>query len=165
VRFNCFMRTSRVGICVFASGHLTSGIAVGLALGLHDTALAVFIVASVFTDWDYAFQLLTGRNHRTFLTHSPPVYVAILLPLGFFTSHLVWVALAGSMLHFTLDLWDYGIRLNPFSREIFGARLLVGSEEMRFADYLRAYFRDRRFAAAEAGFALAAVGLIVARGL
>ena len=144
---------------MFATAHLTSGLAVGLALGLHDTALAVFVAASVLTDWDYAFQILSGRNHRTFLTHSPPVYLAVLLPLGFFATHLVWVALAGAMLHFSLDVWDYGIRLNPFSRRIFGLHLLRGAEREPFLGYLRTYWRDPRFAGAEIAFALAAVAL------
>lgn len=147
---------------MFATAHLTSGIAVGLALGLHDINLAVFILASVFTDWDYAFQMLSGKNHRTFITHSPFVYVAILLPAGFWWP-LAWIALAGAMLHFSLDVWDYGIRLNPFSRRIFGLHLLKGAENEPFAGYMRMYWRDRRFAGAEIAFALLAVLLIATR--
>jgi hypothetical protein len=143
---------------VFSTGHLTSGVAVGLALQMRGPALAVFVAASVLTDWDYAFQLASGRNHRTFVTHSPFLYVAVLLPLGF-RQPLAWIALAGSMLHFTLDLFDYGLRLHPFRRRVFGAYLLPGAERLPFRGYLAAYFRDRRFAAAEAAFALAAAGL------
>ena len=69
------------------------------------------------------------------MTHSPPVYVAVLLPLGFWVP-LAWIALAGSLLHFTLDLWEYGLRLNPFRNRIFGARLIPGIERMAFRDYL-----------------------------
>lgn len=147
---------------MFSTGHLTSGVALGLALGLDGAPLAALVLASVFTDWDYAFQLLTGRNHRTFVSHSPPVYVAILLPLGFWQP-LAWYVLAGSMLHFTLDLWEYGLRLNPFRRQIFGARLIPGVEDMIFRDYLRTYFRDPRFLGAEIVFALAAIALLLVR--
>lgn len=147
---------------MFASAHLTSGVAVGLALGLEGWPLAVFVLASVFTDWDYAFQLLSGRNHRTFLTHSPPVWIAILGPLGL-AQPLAWWALAGMMLHFSLDVWEYGIRLNPFSSRIYGFRLLPGVERMRFADYLRTYFGDRRFLGAEVLFAAVAIVLAALR--
>lgn len=147
---------------MFSTGHLTSGVALGLALGMGGQELAVFVLASVFTDWDYVFQLATGRNHRTLVTHSPPVYVAVLLPLGFW-SHLAWVALAGSLLHFTLDLWEYGLRLNPFRNRIFGARLIPGIERMPFREYLATYFRDRRFLGAEIAFAVAAVALVALR--
>lgn len=140
---------------MFTTAHLTSGIAIGVLLGLRGDALAVFILASVFTDWDYAFQVLTGRNHRTFVTHSPFTYAAVLLPLGFWWP-LAWPALAGSLLHFCLDVWEYGIRLNPFKREIFGARLIPGIESMRFGEYLRTYFRDKRFLGAEVLFAVGA---------
>jgi hypothetical protein len=147
---------------MFASAHLTSGVAVGLALGLDGWPLAVFVLASVLTDWDYAFQLVTGRNHRTFLTHSPPVWILLLGPLGF-VQPLAWWTLAGMMLHFSLDVWEYGIRLDPFSRRIYGFRLLPGVEDMRFADYLRTYFGDKRFLAAELVFAALAIVLVAIR--
>lgn len=134
----------------------------GIALQLHGTALTVFVLASVLTDWDYVFQITSGRNHRTFITHSPPVYVALLLPLGFW-NHLVWVALAGSLLHFSLDVWEYGVRLDPFRREVFGARLIPGIENMRFREYVATYFRDKRFLSAELALALAAVLLVAVR--
>lgn len=143
---------------MFSTAHLTSGIAVGLALGLDGPALAAFVGASVLTDWDYAFQLLTGRNHRTFVTHSPPVYLAVLGPLGLWQPILWWV-LAGSMLHFALDVWEYGIRLNPFQNRIYGFRLLPGVENAPFGAYLRRYFTDRRFLGAEILFAIAAIAL------
>lgn len=145
---------------MFTSGHLTSGIAVGLALGMREESLLVFVLASVFTDWDYVFQIVTGRNHRTFVTHSPPVYIAVLLPAGFWFP-LAWVVLAGSLLHFSLDLWEYGLRLNPFRNEIFGARLIPGIEKLDFRGYVTTYFRDKRFLGAEVGFAVAAVVLWV----
>lgn len=143
---------------MFASAHLTSGVAVGLALGLHGPALAAFVLASVFTDWDYAFQLLSGRNHRTFLSHSPPVVAAVLVPIALWQP-LAWWVLAGAMLHFSLDVWEYGVRLNPFQRRIYGFRLLKGIEDEPFLVYLRRYFGDARFLAAEVGFALLAVVL------
>lgn len=147
---------------MFTTAHLASGVAVGLALGLDGWPLAAFVLASVFTDWDYSIQLLTGRNHRTLVTHSPPVYIAVLLPLGF-VERTAWFVLAGSLLHFSLDLWEYGLRLNPFKNEIFGARLIPGIERMRFRDYFATYWRDRRFVAAEVAFALGAVGLAALR--
>lgn len=147
---------------MFTTAHLTSGIAIGLVLGLDGPALLAFVGASVLTDWDYVFQLATGRNHRTLLTHSPPVYLAVLGPLGFWQP-LAWWVLAGSMLHFSLDVWEYGIRLNPFERRVYGFRLMPGIEKLGFADYLRAYFRDRRFLAAEIVFAGAAIALVVMR--
>lgn len=140
---------------MFTTAHLTSGILVGALLGLRGDALAAFVLASVFTDWDYAFQLLTGRNHRTFVTHSPFTYVAVLLPLGFWWPP-AWPLLAGSLLHFTLDVWEYGIRLNPFRNRIFGARLLPGIETTNFRDYMRRYWGDKRFLAAEIAFAVGA---------
>lgn len=147
---------------MFSSAHLTSGVAVGLALGLDGAPLAAFVGASVLTDWDYVFQLVTGRNHRTLVTHSPPVYLAVLGALGFWFP-LAWWILAGSMLHFALDIWEYGIRLNPFSRRIYGFKLMPGVESAAFGEYLRRYFSDKRFLAAEIAFALAALGLAIAR--
>ncbi|HET6404540.1 MAG TPA: metal-dependent hydrolase [Candidatus Thermoplasmatota archaeon] len=143
---------------MFSTAHLTSGVALGLALGLEGWPLACVVLASVFTDWDYAFQLLTGRNHREFVTHSPLVYLAVLGPLGLWQP-LAWWVLLGSLLHFSLDIWEYGIRLNPFERRIYGFRLLPGVENAPFGEYLRRYFRDPRFFGAEAAFALAAAGL------
>lgn len=143
---------------MFSTGHLTSGVALGLALGLEGAPLAALAGASVLADWDYAFQLLTGRNHRTFLTHSPPV-VAAALALVAIVFPLAWWILAGAMLHYALDMTDYGVRLNPFSREVVGLRWLDARPDDPFGVYLRAYFRDRRFLAAEAAFAAAAIGL------
>ena len=147
---------------VFSTGHLTSGVAVGLALGFEGPALAAFVLASVFTDWDYSLAMLTGKNHRYFWSHCPPVVAAVLLPLGFWDP-LAWYVLGGAMLHFSLDLWDFGLRLNPFSRRIYGARLLDVAEDADFRTYVRAYFRDRRFLVAEVAFAVAAGGWLVWR--
>ncbi|HUR68912.1 MAG TPA: hypothetical protein VM370_06665 [Candidatus Thermoplasmatota archaeon] len=147
---------------MFTSAHLTSGVAVGLALGLHDAPLAAFVLASVFTDWDYAFQLATGRNHRTLVTHSPPVHLVVWGALGFAHSIFWWI-LAGTMLHFSLDVWEYGLRLDPFHNRIYGFRLLPGVEDMRFGEYLRTYFTDKRFLAAEVGFAALAALLVAWR--
>lgn len=147
---------------MFSTGHLTSGVAVGLALGFEGPALAAFVLASFLADWDYSLALLTGKNHRYFLSHCPPVVAAVLLPLGFWNP-LAWYVLGGAMLHFALDLWDFGLRLDPFSRRIVGARWLDVPEDADFPTYLRAYVRDRRFLAAEVVFALLAAGLIVAR--
>lgn len=143
---------------MFTTAHLTSGVALGLALGLGGWPLAALVLASVFTDWDYAFQLLTGRNHRTLVTHSPFTYLAVLGPLALWQPLAGW-ALAGVMLHFALDVWEYGIRLNPFSRRIYGLRLMPGVEDMPFAAYLRRYFGDRRFLLAEVALAALAAGL------
>lgn len=143
---------------MFSTAHLTSGIALALALGLDGWPLLCVIAASVLTDWDYAIQLLTGRNHRTLITHSPPLYLAILGPLGLLWPPAWWILL-GSMLHFALDIWEYGIRLNPFRNRIVGLRLIPGIEKLAFRDYLRTYFRDPRFLAAEIALAATAAGL------
>lgn len=143
---------------MFSTAHLTSGIALAFALGLDGWPFAAVVLASVFTDWDYAFQLATGRNHRTLVTHSPVLYLAVLGPLGFWNP-LAWWALLGSMLHFLLDIWEYGIRLNPFRNRIYGFRLMPGVETLPFKAYLTRYFTDRRFVASEVAFAVAAVGL------
>lgn len=147
---------------MFSSGHLTSGVAVACALGLDGAAFAAFVLASVFTDWDYSLSLLTGKNHRYFLTHSPPLAAALLAPLGF-VHPVFWAVLGGVLLHFTLDLLDFGLRLNPFRRKVYGLRLLDIAEDATFTTYLRAYFRDRRFVALEAAFAVAAVLCLLAR--
>ncbi|GEM_PF-5540473 len=149
---------------MFASAHLTSGLLVGLALGLHGAPFAALVLASVLTDWDFSLQLLTGRNHRTFLSHCPPVVAAALVPVALVWP-LAWWVLAGCMLHFSLDVWEYGLRLNPFSTRIYGLRLLPGVEREPFLGYLRRYFGDWRFAGAEALLALGAAGLLLARGI
>lgn len=151
-----------LAVALFSSAHLTSGLAVGLALGLHDWPLAAFVLASVLTDWDFSLQLLTGRSHRGFLTHCPPV-VAAVLALVALAWPLAWWILAGSMLHFALDVWEYGLRLNPFSRRIYGFRLLRGVENDSFRVYLQRYFGDWRFLGAEILFAVAAAALLIAR--
>lgn len=147
---------------VFSTGHLTSGVAVACALGLTGPEAAAFVLASVFTDWDYSLALLTKHNHRYFLTHSPPVIAAVLLPLGFLHP-LAWYALGGALLHFALDLTDFGLRLNPFRRKVYCLRLLDIAEDADVPTYIRTYFRDRRFLAAEVVFALAAAALLLLR--
>lgn len=150
---------------MFSTGHLTSGVAVGLAAGMEGPALAAFVAASVLTDWDYSLALLTKRNHRYFLSHCPPVVALLLVPLAVWVHPLFWPILGGMMLHFALDLWDFGLRLNPFRRRVYGARLLDVAEDADFATYLRTYFRDRRFLTAEIALAVLAVGLLLLRVL
>lgn len=148
---------------MFSTGHLTSGVAVGVALGLEGPTLAAFVLASVFTDWDYGISVLTGWNHRYFYSHCPPVVAAVLVPLAVWVHPVFWAVLGGAMLHFALDAWDFGLRLDPFRRKVYGLRLLDVSEDADFPTYLRAYFRDRRFLFAEVLFALAALVLVALR--
>lgn len=145
---------------MFSTGHLFSGVAVGLALGLDGAELAALVLAAVLTDWDYSIQLLTRVNHRKRLTHSPLVVAAALGALALWQPIFWWV-LAGSMLHFAMDLFDYGLRLNPFSNQIYGLYWLDCAPEAPFGEYIRTYFSDMRFVALEAGWALAAVVTIV----
>jgi hypothetical protein len=147
---------------VFTTAHLTSGLVVALALGLHGQPFALLVAASVLVDWDFSIQILTGRNHRTLLSHSPPVVAAALALLAL-RWPLAWWLLAGAMLHFALDVWEYGLRLNPFSRRIYGLRLLPGVENETFPRYLRRYFGDWRFLAAEVALAGAAGALALLR--
>lgn len=147
---------------MFSTGHLTSALALGLALGLDGTPLAALVAASVLTDWDYAIQLATGVNHRERLTHSPLV-VGAPLAAAALAWPVLWWALAGSALHFALDLLDYGLRLNPFSKRVVGLRLLRAAPEAPFLVYLGAYVRDWRFVALEIVFAGAAAGLLAWR--
>lgn len=149
---------------MFSTGHLSSGVAVGIAAGLDGWPLAAFVLAAVFTDWDYAIQLVTGVNHRERLLHSPLVVAAALAPLALWQP-ILWFVLAGSMLHFAGDLYDYGLRLNPFSKRIYGLRWLDVPPDASFGAYIRAYFTDKRFVALEATLAVAAVAALAWRGL
>lgn len=147
---------------MFSTGHLFSGVALGLALGLDGWPLAALVLASVLTDWDYSIQLLTGVNHRERIFHSPPFVAALLVPLALWQP-IFWYVLAGSMLHFAGDLYDYGLRLNPFSKRIYGLRLLDCAPDASFGVYIRTYFRDPRFLALEGALLAAAVAAAVWR--
>lgn len=149
---------------MFSTGHFFSGVAVGLALGLEGAPLLALVGAAVLTDWDYALQLVTGVNHRRRLTHAPLVVAAVLVPVALVWP-LAWWLLAGAMLHFAMDLFDFGLRLNPFSTRIHGLCWLNVDPEARFADYLRAYVRDRRFVALEAFWFAAALAALAWRGI
>ena len=147
---------------MFSTGHLSSGVAVGLALGLEGWPLAAVVLAAVFTDWDYSIQILTGVNHRERIFHSPPFGAAVLVPVAL-VEPLAWWVLLGSMLHFSMDLFDYGLRLNPFSKRIYGLRWLDCPVDAPFSVYLRTYVRDRRFVAMELAWLAAAAGAIAWR--
>ena len=147
---------------MFSTGHLASGILVGAAAGLEGAPLYALVAAAVLTDWDYSIQLATGVNHRERILHSPPFVAAVLVPLALWQP-IVWYVLAGSMLHFALDLFDYGLRLNPFSKRIYGLRWLAVAPDAPFREYIRAYFTDKRFLMAEILLALGAVIAVVVR--
>jgi len=90
------------------------------------------------------------------------VVAAVLVPLAFFWP-LAWWLLLGSMLHFSLDVWEYGLRLNPFQRKAYGLKLLRGIENDPFRVYLRRYFSDPRFLGGEIAFAALAAILLLLR--
>lgn len=141
---------------MFTTGHLSSGIAVGFALGLDGAPLVALLVGAVLTDWDYSIQIATGVNHRERLTHAP-VVVALVLALAGLVAPILWWVLVGSLLHFAMDLFDYGLRVNPFSKRIHGLKLLDCAPDAPFSTYIRTYFTDRRFLALEAAWLVAAV--------
>lgn len=147
---------------MFSTGHLASGILVGLASGLEGAPLYALVAATVLTDWDYSIQLVTGVNHRERLSHSPPVVAAVLAAIALWQP-IAWYVLAGAMLHFALDVFDYGLRLDPFSKHIYGLRWLPVPPDAPFRTYLRAYFREPRFVVAEVALALGAAAAVALR--
>lgn len=144
---------------MFSTAHLTSGLALGLGLGLQGWPLALLVGASVLADWDYPLGRLVGVNHRHLLTHSPPVVGLALALAGLVWSGAWWI-LAGAALHFALDSLDYGVRWNPWRRDVIGLRWLRIAPDADFPTYLRTYFRDWRFAALEGVFLVAALAAL-----
>lgn len=115
------------------------------------------ILASVLIDIDY----FVNYSHRELLTHTPVFWLIVFTPLIIWRNELIVVFL-GIMLHFLMDMVDWGVMLfYPFSKKNYGLKLLPELGSNSPINFLRGYISNARVLILEITIICAAVLLAV----
>lgn len=144
---------------------MSTAIVVSWILGLSFDPIGWFLYfgGAVLLDGDYLLsKKMSMRNHRLFPTHTPATYL-ILSPL-MLLFHL-YPFFLGVAIHLSLDFFDYGLRLNPFSKRLYGLGLVKEPEDPQLSSFLGAYFHNKVVQCSEILLAVAAVALTVSVSL
>ncbi len=115
------------------------------------------ILASVLIDIDY----FLNYSHRELLTHTPAFWLVMLTPFILWRIELVVVLLA-IMLHFSMDMVDWGIMVfYPFSKKNYGLKLLPELGSNSPLNFLKGYISNNKMVLLEIAIICAAVLLAV----
>ncbi len=100
---------------MFPHIHLLIGIIIANSLELKDLPLLLFILGNIFPDIDIILGILLKKNHRTFVSHFPMIWLVLALISAFLTIEIYWFFVAG-FIHLLVDVLDWEVYLlMPFS--------------------------------------------------
>ncbi|MFO7968178.1 MAG: hypothetical protein R6U44_11320 [Archaeoglobaceae archaeon] len=115
------------------------------------------ILASILIDIDY----FVKYTHRELFTHTPAFWLVVFTPLIIWRVELVVVLLA-IMLHFSMDMVDWGIMVfYPFSKQNYGLKLLPELGSNSPPQFLKGYVSNTKILLLEIAITSAAITLAV----
>ena len=99
---------------MFPHIHLMVGFILADCLKLKDLPLILFILGSVIPDFDIIFGILRKKNHRTFFSHFPLIWLFLTLISVILQLDAYWFFVAG-FIHLLVDVLDWEVfLLGPF---------------------------------------------------
>lgn len=100
---------------MFPHIHLLLGLIIANSLELNNLPLLLFVLGSIFPDIDIIFSIFWKKNHRTFVSHFPMIWLFFSLISAFLKLDVYWFFMAG-FLHLLVDVLDWEVYLlMPFS--------------------------------------------------
>ncbi|MHA1543047.1 MAG: metal-dependent hydrolase [Candidatus Hodarchaeales archaeon] len=100
---------------MFPHIHLLLGLIIANSLELNNLPLLLFVLGSIFPDIDIIFSIFWKKNHRTFVSHFPMIWLFFCLISAFLKLDVYWFFMAG-FLHLLVDVLDWEVYLlMPFS--------------------------------------------------
>ncbi len=121
-------------------------------LGVNNNYGILLVIGSILPDIDFMYTLFSKKNHRTFVSHYPSIYLIGSLVTLFTTIPLFW-CFFGCLLHTLLDVYDFEIYpVAPFFDKSISL-LSLNYEELTkhgsFLSFIRLYYKNTRIIALE----------------
>ena len=100
---------------MFPHIHLLLGLIIANSLELSNLPLLLFVLGSIIPDIDIILGILQKKNHRTFVSHFPMIWLFLSLISVFLKLDVYWFFMGG-FLHLLVDVLDWEVYLlMPFS--------------------------------------------------
>lgn len=132
---------------MFPHIHLLLGIILAKSLELKDLPLLLFILGSLFPDIDIILGILWKKNHRTFITHFPMIWLILTLISAFLKLEIYWFFVAG-FIHLLVDVLDWEVYLlMPFSNfklSLFSLDPITILEGKTFSEQVVLYYQQKK---------------------
>jgi len=122
------------------------------SLDLNELSSFFVILGSVLPDLDLILGSFWKRNHRTFISHYPLVWLSISLIFAFLRLEVYWLFMAG-FIHLLVDVIDWEVYLlRPFSNlkwSLFSLDPLAILEGKTFREQIVLYYQNKRIICTE----------------
>jgi hypothetical protein len=105
----------------------------------------LFLLGSMSLDVDFllSHKFFKNMNHRLFITHSPLLYIILIIICYFYNINLIWFFL-GSLFHLIFDTFDWGLYLLPISDSRFlTAHILTPPAILEEKYFFERYFGNK----------------------
>ena len=137
---------------MFPHIHLLLGLIIAYSLELNNLPLLLFVFGSIFPDIDIILGILWKKNHRTFVSHFPMIWLFFFLISAFLKLDVYWFFMAG-FLHLLVDVLDWEVYLlMPFSNFKLSLFSLDPEEILQgktFREQVVMYYRQKKIIFAE----------------
>lgn len=132
--------------------HLILGILLVNSLELNDISIFFVILGSVLPDLDLLLGILWKKNHRTFISHYPLVWLFLSLFFAFLRLDIYWLFVAG-FIHLLVDVIDWEVYLlrpiSNFKWSLFSLDPLVIIHGKTFREQIALYYREKKIICTE----------------
>ncbi len=132
---------------MFPHIHLLLGLIIVNSLELNNLPFLLFVLGSIFPDIDIILGILQKKNHRTFVSHFPMIWLFFSLISAFFKLDVYWFFMAG-FLHLLVDVLDWEVYLfMPFSNfklSLFSLDPEAILQGKTFSEQVVLYYRQKK---------------------
>ena len=132
---------------MFPHIHLLLGLIIANILELNNLPLLLFVLGSIIPDIDIILGILQKKNHRTFVSHFPMIWLFFSLISAFFKLDVYWFFMAG-FLHLLVDVLDWEVYvLMPFSNfklSLFSLDPEAILQGKTFSEQVILYYRQKK---------------------
>ena len=132
--------------------HLILGIMIVNFLELNDLSSFFIILGSILPDLDLILGILWKRNHRTFISHYPLIWLSLSLIFVFLSLEIYWLFVAG-FIHLLVDVIDWEVYLlrpvTNFKWSLFSLDPFVILQGKTFREKILLYYQNRKIICTE----------------
>ncbi|MHA1444071.1 MAG: metal-dependent hydrolase [Candidatus Hodarchaeales archaeon] len=132
--------------------HLILGIILVNYLELNDLSSFFVILGSLLPDLDLILGTLWKKNHRTFISHYPLVWLFFALFFAFLRLDIYWLFVAG-FIHLLVDVIDWEVYLlrpiSNFKWSLFSSDPFVIIQGKTFREQIVLYYRQKKIICTE----------------
>jgi hypothetical protein len=132
--------------------HFLLGLILVDCLGLNAFSSFLVILGSILPDLDWILGTVTKKNHRTFLSHYPMIWLLLAIFSFFMSLEVYWLFIAG-FIHLLADVIDWEVYLlkpiSDFKWSLFSLDPLVFIQDKTFKEQIILYYQQKKIICTE----------------